>query len=94
MTEEVEAEFFSNEKFSLLAMDAIAFGKISLPKNEKQKDILEGFYHEFDALFQGLPHKGKEKLLALAIRTLAKYGANWELGNHKTPGENITMLQK
>jgi transcriptional regulator with XRE-family HTH domain len=91
MTRGLERQFFEDEKFNFLAVDAIAFGQIKLPTGKKQRVFAARFHHDFDALFQELPHAGREILLALAIRTLAKFGADWELGNRKTPGENITM---
>jgi transcriptional regulator with XRE-family HTH domain len=91
MTEEIESQVLKDYDFGWLSAAAILTGGIALPKGKKQQHFVERFHHDFDVLFQKLPHAGREKLLALAVRTLSKFGLDWELGNHQTPGENITM---
>jgi transcriptional regulator with XRE-family HTH domain len=84
-------KFFEQQRFNFTAMDAILSGRVFLPRGIKQRRFVERFHHDFDALFQSLPHAGKEKLLALALRMLSKFGADWELGKRSSPGENISM---
>lgn len=91
MTKETEGRILKDYRFGWLAVAAILGGEIELPRGKRQQHFVERFHHGFDALFQRLPHAGKERLLALAVRTLSKFDLDWELGNHETPGESITM---
>ena len=92
MVPEVEGRILKDYDFGWLTMKAILLGGATLPRGKKQRHFVERFHHDFDALFQKLPLAGKEKLLALAIRTLSSFDTDWFFfGNRETPGENITM---
>jgi len=90
-TDDIEKKSALALEFNYLGMDVILQGEIVLPKGTKQKHIVQSFHDYFDETFYELSHEGREKLLALAIRTITKFNFDWMRDNRKTPGENITM---
>jgi transcriptional regulator with XRE-family HTH domain len=78
-------------KFNQHHVDIFAEGAIVLPKGKKQKELVRMFHEYFDDEFVRLPHKGREKLLALSMRTIAKFASDWMRGDEETPGENISL---
>jgi transcriptional regulator with XRE-family HTH domain len=91
---DLEQQFRKLNLFAEFSAAAILTGEAGLPKGKDAARFVEGFYHSFDDLFHLLPHNGKEKLLALAARTLSSFSLDWATGKHDTPGENITMAPK
>lgn len=89
---DLERRLIEENFFSMFSMAVIMQGEAGLPKGKDAEHYVESFYHAFDDLFHKMPHLGKEKLLALMVRTLAEFSTDWEEGDHKAPGENITML--
>lgn len=89
---ELKRRFESSNLYGLFSVVAILAGEAGLPKGKDADSYVERFHHGFDDLFHSLPHIGKERLLALVVRTLSKFSLDWETDNHESPGENITML--
>jgi transcriptional regulator with XRE-family HTH domain len=87
----LEAKSSALIKFNILGLEVAVEGEIALPKGKKQKEMLQIFHDYFDDEFNRLPHHGRQKLMALALRTVAKFSTDWMRGDEQTPGENISM---
>jgi len=94
VTPEFEARARGREDFYFFALSAIMAGEATAKDEASVARIAEGLRSHFDELFSELPQPGKLKLLAVLVRTLAKFERDWELGNHRNPGENIVRQPK
>lgn len=93
-TSSLEKEALSRLPYIWFSVSAAASGGVVLPRGKKQKELVKSVINYFYQEFSDLPHAGREKLLALIHRTVARFSTDWKLGNRTTPGENITMLPK
>lgn len=84
---QIPERFKNGNLYRFYAMEAIMGGEAGLPKGQDADKYLEQFIHHLDEEFRAMPHSGKEKLLSLLVRTLARFSTDWELGWRTHPGE-------
>lgn len=94
VSDAVAEKLFAGQQYGWFQMAATLTGDVSLPVGQLPESLIDNIHNHFDHLNQSLPDDGRAKLLALVVRTLSKFSADWELGNHSTPGENISTNPK
>ena len=90
----VRDRLIKNYEFNFFTMAAVLTDVGDLPKGKAVEQFLAQFQEQLSESFRALPHAGKEKLLALFVRSLSRFNYDWEMGRRDNPGQLLAEAKK